>query len=86
MTNHNSAHASGDERLNLIDHLARWITWPRFIFAVTMIFFLTTILFPFYWMVSSSFKTYAEIGEVARESGVIMVAVDTLSSSSSVDS
>ena len=62
MTNHNSAHASGDERLNLIDHLARWITWPRFIFAVTMIFFLTTILFPFYWMVSSSFKTYAEIG------------------------
>jgi multiple sugar transport system permease protein len=62
MTNHNSVHASGDERLNLIDHLARWITWPRFIFAVTMIFFLTTILFPFYWMVSSSFKTYAEIG------------------------
>jgi multiple sugar transport system permease protein len=27
-----------------------------------MITFLTTILFPFYWMVSSSFKTYAEIG------------------------
>jgi len=51
-----------DDRLNLIDHLAQWITWPRFIFAVTMIFFLTSILFPFYWMVSSSFKTYAEIG------------------------
>jgi multiple sugar transport system permease protein len=27
-----------------------------------MIFFITSILFPFYWMVSSSFKTYAEIG------------------------
>jgi len=25
-------------------------------------FFLTSILFPFYWMVSSSFKSYAEIG------------------------
>jgi multiple sugar transport system permease protein len=50
------------ERLSLIDHLARWITWPRFIFAVTLVFFLTSILFPFYWMVSSSFKTYAEIG------------------------
>jgi multiple sugar transport system permease protein len=51
-----------DERLDLIGHLARWITWPRFIFAVTLVFFLTSILFPFYWMVSSSFKTYAEIG------------------------
>ena len=51
-----------DERLSLIDHLARWITWPRFIFAVILVFFLTSILFPFYWMVSSSFKTYAEIG------------------------
>ncbi len=51
-----------DERLNFIEHLARWINWPRFIFAVTLIFFLTGILFPFYWMASSSFKTYAEIG------------------------
>jgi multiple sugar transport system permease protein len=48
--------------LDLIGHLAWWINWPRFIFAVTLIFFLTSILFPFYWMVSSSFKTYAEIG------------------------
>lgn len=47
---------------NFIDHLAAWLTWPRFIFSLTMIFFLTTILFPFYWMVSSSFKTRAEIG------------------------
>jgi multiple sugar transport system permease protein len=54
--------AARDDRLSLIDHLARWINWPRFIFAVTMVFFLTSILFPFYWMASSSFKTYAEIG------------------------
>lgn len=50
------------DNLNFIDHLARWITWPRFITAVLLTFFLTSILFPFYWMVSSSFKTYAEIG------------------------
>jgi multiple sugar transport system permease protein len=51
-----------DENLSFIDHLARWINWRRFIFAVTLTFFLTSILFPFYWMASSSFKTYAEIG------------------------
>jgi multiple sugar transport system permease protein len=51
-----------EERLSFIDHLARWINWPRFIFAATLIFFLVSVLFPFYWMVSSSFKTYAEIG------------------------
>jgi multiple sugar transport system permease protein len=62
MTAQDSAHPSRGERLNLIDHLARWVTWPRFIFALAMTFFLTGILFPFYWMVSSSFKTYAEIG------------------------
>ena len=56
------APSSRDKGGNLIDHLASWITWPRFIFAVTLTFFLTSILFPFYWMVSSSFKTYAEIG------------------------
>lgn len=49
-------------RLGLIDQLAQWITWPRFAFALTLTFFLTTILFPFYWMVTSSSKTYAEIG------------------------
>ncbi|HHH81642.1 MAG TPA: carbohydrate ABC transporter permease [Chloroflexi bacterium] len=56
-----NASTSG-ERLDFIGHLARWITWPRFIFALTLIFFLTSVLFPFYWMVSSSFKTRAEIG------------------------
>ena len=50
------------ENKNLISHLAAWINWKRFISAVLMIFFLTSILFPFYWMVSSSFKTRAEIG------------------------
>lgn len=49
------------EPLNLIERTARWITIPRFIFAITLFFFLTSILFPFYWMVSSSFKTRAEI-------------------------
>ncbi len=52
---------SAERRLNIIDHLARSLTWPRFIFALTLIFFLTSILFPFYWMVSSSFKSFAEI-------------------------
>lgn len=57
--------AQGDQPLNFIDHMARWINWSRFIFSLGLIFFLTSILFPFYWMVSSSFKTRAEIG--ARE-------------------
>jgi multiple sugar transport system permease protein len=62
MTEETVARRTGQERLNLIEHLARWFTWRRFIFALTLTFFLTSILFPFYWMVSSSFKTYAEIG------------------------
>lgn len=48
-------------KLNLIDHLARRMSWPRFLFALGLIVFLTTIVFPFYWMVSSSFKSGAEI-------------------------
>lgn len=54
--------ARDEERLSFLDHLAHWITWPRFLFAVAFTFFVTSILFPFYWMISSSFKTYAEIG------------------------
>ncbi len=50
-----------NEPKNFIGHMAAWITWPRFIFSIVMFFFLTSILFPFYWMVSSSFKTRAEI-------------------------
>ena len=56
------SHHDADQRLNLIDRLARSMTLPRFVIAIAMAFFLTSILFPFYWMVSSSFKTYAEIG------------------------
>jgi multiple sugar transport system permease protein len=62
VTHDHSPRSSKNERLNLIDRLARSITWPRFVFALILTFFLTSILFPFYWMVSSSFKTYAEIG------------------------
>jgi len=50
-----------EESLNFIERTARWLTWRRFIFALSMTVFLTTILFPFYWMVSSSFKSRAEI-------------------------
>lgn len=57
--------SNNKENKNFIQHLADWITIPRFIFAAGLIFFLTSILFPFYWMISSSFKTRAEIG--ARE-------------------
>jgi multiple sugar transport system permease protein len=57
---------TGDsERLTLIGHLARWMSWRKFLVALGFTVFLTTILFPFYWMVSSSFKTRLEIG--ARE-------------------
>lgn len=52
----------GDEKLTLIEHLSRRLTLRQFIFAIVLAFFLASILFPFYWMVSSSFKTYAEIG------------------------
>ena len=62
MSQSRTVRPNGNETLNFIDHLARWITWPRFAIALVMTFFLTSILFPFYWMVSSSFKTYAEIG------------------------
>lgn len=47
---------------SMLDRLGRWLNWQRFIFLVALSFFLMSILFPFYWMVSSSFKTRAEIG------------------------
>lgn len=50
------------QKLNIFGHLARWFTLPRFFFATGLTFFLTGVLFPFYWMISSSFKSYAEIG------------------------
>jgi multiple sugar transport system permease protein len=48
-------------RRSFIDHLASTLTWQRFLFGIGMFAFLAMILFPFYWMVSSSFKTGAEI-------------------------
>jgi multiple sugar transport system permease protein len=50
------------KRKNLIQHLARRLTLGQLVFSLSLAFFLTSILFPFYWMVSSSFKTQAEIG------------------------
>jgi len=50
------------ERDNLINRLTRRLTPKRLILLLILVFFLTGILFPFYWMVSSSFKSQAEIG------------------------
>lgn len=50
------------DRMTLIEHIARSFTLSKLIFAIILTFFLVSILFPFYWMVSSSFKSYAEIG------------------------
>jgi len=47
---------------SLLDRIAYKLTWKRFIFLTTMFMFLAVIIFPFYWMVSSSFKSKAEIG------------------------
>ena len=49
-------------RMNLIQHLARRFSLRQIAFLLILTFFLTSILFPFYWMISSSFKTQAEIG------------------------
>ena len=50
------------ENKSFLDHMANRFSLQGFIFAITLTFFLTSILFPFYWMVASSFKTRAEIG------------------------
>jgi len=49
------------EKATFIDHLARRMNWPRLFFALSMFIFWVMIVFPFYWMVSTSFKTSAEI-------------------------
>lgn len=61
MTTSNSRAATPDTKKSFIDHLAGTLNWQRFLFALGMFVFLAMILFPFYWMVSSSFKTGAEI-------------------------
>jgi multiple sugar transport system permease protein len=50
------------QKMSFLDHLARTMSWQRFAFALGMFIFIVMILFPFYWMVSSSFKSRAEIG------------------------
>jgi multiple sugar transport system permease protein len=50
------------KRMNLIQYMARRFSLRQIAFLLILTFFLTSILFPFYWMVSSSFKTQAEIG------------------------
>ncbi len=50
------------KKRNFIEQLADRFSWKGLLFAITLTFFLTSILFPFYWMVASSFKTRAEIG------------------------
>jgi len=50
------------DRGSMIDWIARRFTLSRFVFAITLTFFLVSVLFPFYWMISSSFKSYGEIG------------------------
>lgn len=51
-----------DKPRSILERLGSWLSWRRFIFLMVLFFFLGSILFPFYWMVSSSFKTKAEIG------------------------
>jgi multiple sugar transport system permease protein len=50
------------KKMTFIEQLANRFSWKGLLFAITLTFFLTSILFPFYWMVASSFKTRAEIG------------------------
>jgi len=62
MSANQAAARSRDEKLTLVEHISRRFSLRQFIFAITLTFFLVSILFPFYWMISSSFKSYAEIG------------------------
>jgi multiple sugar transport system permease protein len=59
MASHTQSGRAGKK--SFIDQLAATLTWNRFLFALGMFIFLAMILFPFYWMISSSFKTGAEI-------------------------
>ena len=50
------------QKQNILGHIASKLNWQRFIFLMLLFMFLAVIVFPFYWMVSSSFKSRAEIG------------------------
>jgi multiple sugar transport system permease protein len=56
---------TSQEPMSALDRMSRSFTWKRFIFLTALFMFLALIVFPLYWMISSSFKTRAEIG--ARE-------------------
>lgn len=49
------------EKMSVIDYIAHRMTWGRFFFWAGLLVFLTSVVFPFYWMFASSFKTGAEI-------------------------
>lgn len=53
---------AASQKKSFIDHLAGSLNWSRFLFAITLFMFVAMVLFPFYWMVSSSFKARSEIG------------------------
>ncbi len=50
------------ERENVLTYMARRLDLGKIVWLITLTFFLVGVLFPFYWMVSSSFKTQVEIG------------------------
>jgi len=50
------------DKKNVLQHLAARFSLRQLVFLIVLTFFLVSILFPFYWMVSSSFKSKAEIG------------------------
>ncbi|MDQ7024066.1 MAG: carbohydrate ABC transporter permease [Anaerolineae bacterium] len=58
----NQTNSASYEKKSFIDHLAASLSWQRFLLGVGLFMFLAMILFPFYWMVSSSFKARSEIG------------------------
>ncbi len=49
------------EKMSVIDYVARNFTWGRFFFWMGLLVFVTSVVFPFYWMFASSFKSGVEI-------------------------
>jgi multiple sugar transport system permease protein len=45
----------------MVRQLARWLTWSRFIFLVSLLGLVSIVIFPFYWMLVTSSKTVQEI-------------------------
>ncbi len=56
-----SVTVSSRNRGNFLDYLARRLNLWQLLWLIALTFFLVGVLFPFYWMVSSSFKSQAEI-------------------------